>query len=136
MRKVSYRVEKCLELETSVKSFNDLSIFLTELIELDETASKETHYHELDKWMDPVYGLIRKQLEKYGFIEAAPSKGKTQPMDAEFWWAIYAVLSSVCYSMHLKSQTAYHHSSAWERNQALMGDIQDIIELKSNETIV
>jgi len=136
MKKVSYRVEKCLELQTSQESFDDLIIYFKTLQELDKTASKQTHYHELDKWMDPVYGFIHKQLKKYGFIEAAPLKGLTQPMDAEFWWAMYSLIGSACYSIHLKSKAAHHHSSAWERNQALIGDIQDIIEHKSKETII
>ena len=134
-KKFSHTVEKCFKLETSRESFDDLTIFLEKLQELDKTASKGTHYHNLNDWTRPNYDFLHNQLEKYGFIEAAPLKGLTQPMDAKFWCTVYDVMGSVIYSVHLKSKAAYHHSSAWERNQALMADIQDIIKFKPKETI-
>ena len=134
IRKFSYSVQKCLEANTSKMSFNDLNTFLVRLQELDAKASKKTHYEKLDEWLDTVYDFLHKQLNKYGFINGGAAMGKEQPTDAAFWWAVYNVMSSVIYSIHLKSVTEYHHSSAWERSQALMADIQDIIEFKPSKT--
>ncbi len=131
MRKYSYGVERCLEAPTSEESFNDLSDFLENLQVLDVTASKRTHYHQLNEWSDAVYKYVRNKLDKYEFVNAS----QNQNNDAAFWFLIYQVISSVIYSVHLKSEAAHHHASAWERNQALMADIEDIITYKESKTI-
>ena len=131
MKEFSLIVEKSLEAKTSQESFDDLNGFLEGLQALDKIASKGTHYDRLSEWSDAVYAYVHNKLEKYGFIQAS----KDQPVDANFWWLIYQVVGNVCYSVHMKSQTAVHHSSAWERNQALIADIEDILEFKSKDTI-
>ena len=132
MKEVSYSVEKCLKANVTKLGFDEVAVFFKELQELDKTACKETHYHKLDEWMDPVYKLVRARLESFGFVNAS----KEQPVDAAFWWNVYAVVSHVCYSVHMKTSVARHHASAWERSQALIADIQDIIEFKSSVTIL
>jgi hypothetical protein len=132
----SYRVREAIATEVGLDAFQELTEFLELLRGLSKTASKQTHYHKLDEWSDAVYGFVHKKLEEHGFINAAPLKGLEQPRDAEFWWKVYAIVGSVCYSPHLKTQVAWHHSSAWERNEALMADISDLIENKPKETIL
>ena len=68
----------------------------------------------------------------FGFINASPK----QHVDAAFWWLIYGLMSNVHFSLNLKTEVAYHHASAWERSQALMKDVEDIIEHKSKHTIL
>ena len=131
MKEFSHRVDKCLEAETSQESFDDLRGFLEGLQALDKIASKGTHYDRLSEWSDAVYAYVHNKLEKYDFIQAS----KEQNQDATFWFLIYQVVGNVCYSKHMKSQTAVHHSSAWERNRALIADIEDILEFKSKDTI-
>ena len=131
MLKFSHRVVECLDVSTSVDSFNDLSKFLADLYELDKTASKGTHYDRLDVWLEAVNRGVRNNLEKYGFVNAS----KEQNDDAAFWWLIYQVVGGVCHSVHMKTSVANHHASAWERNQALIKDVEDIITFKNEETI-
>jgi len=107
-----------------------------EIIELDKTASKGWSYDRLDEWQDPVYKLIHARLKKYKFVNGGAAMGIKQPVDAEFWWGIYAVMSHVCYSVNMETEVVRHHASAWERSQALIKDIEDIIEFKSTETIL
>jgi len=136
MKQVSYSVEKCLKANVTVPGFNDLSVFLAELLELDKTASKQTHYEKLDDWLVPVYKLVRQRLKNFGFINGGAAHGIKQPTDADFWFLVYGVVNNVCYSPNLETQVSHHHSSAWERSQALIKDIQDIIEFKSSVTIM
>jgi len=135
-KKIGYRVEEALKPEVGQQAFDDLTTYLELLESLRDTASKQTHYDKLDEWSDVVYGFVHDKLNEYGFINGGTAMGKKQPRDAEFWWKIYAVVSGVIYSPNLISRTAHHHSSAWERNEALIADITDIIELKSEETII
>lgn len=134
-KQFSFIVDEALKANVSQKAFDDLLKYLEFLESLRETASKGTHYDRLDEWNDKAHGFIHDMLDKYGFINGGAAIGLTQPIDANFWWMIYRVINSICYSNHLKTQVASHHSSAWERNEALIGDIHDIIEFKPKGTI-
>jgi hypothetical protein len=135
MKTISHRVKEALETPVGFDAFQELTEFLELLRGLSKTASKQTHYHKLDEWSDAVYGFVHKMLDKYGFINGGAARGLEQLRDAEFWWKIYAIVGSVCYSPHLKTQVAWHHSSAWERNEALIADIEQLIENKPPTTI-
>ena len=133
---LSYRLKKALETPVGEQAFDDLKKYLEYLIGLRETACKETHYTRLDEWNVKAYGFIHKMLDKYGFINGGAAMSLEQPRDAEFWWGIYSVVSGVCYSRNLKTSVANHHASAWERNEALIADIEQLIEFKTKETIL
>jgi hypothetical protein len=70
---------------------------------------------------------VRNKLNKYGFINASPEQND----DAAFWWLIYGLVNGACDSVYMKTTGSRHHASAWERNQALMADIEDIISFKN-----
>lgn len=123
----SFRVDDCIKAETSEESLNDLKCYYEDLLRLNENASKNTHYDRLSEWSDAVYAFVHNKLGKYGFVQAS----NEQNQDARFWFLIYQVIGGVCYSKHMKTQVAAHHSSAWERNQALLGDIEDILKHKT-----
>lgn len=135
MKEFSYKVEKALQVEVGQQAFDDLLKYLELLESLRETACKETHYARLNEWSDKAYRFIHDMLKKYEFINGGAAMGLQQPRDAEFWWVMYALTTDVCYSRHLKTDVSNHHASAWERNEALIADIRDIIEFKSEETI-
>lgn len=111
----------------SKEAVDDLRLFKTLIEGLSETASKKTHYQDLDKWDHSVYEYLHEMLKKYGFVNGNPDANALIP-DANFWWKIYGVVSSVIYSPHLKSEVSSHHSSAFERNSALVFEITDVLK--------
>jgi len=128
---MDYPIQKCL----SVKGVSDKAyskIFgLLKILQLSSlSASKETHYEGLNEWEDPIYGYVHKMLHKFGF-----HNGKLhQKPDSEFWWTIHNLVTDICYSSSLDTKVSSHHSSAWERNEALIKDLNIIItELKIKE---
>ncbi len=106
----------------------DLKLYYNLLQSLSSTASKKTHYDKLNEWSDKAYGFIHDMLKKYGFKNGQPEVNKLNN-DASFWWAIYGVLSSICYSPYLETEVAIHHSSAWERNKAMIAEMKSLIDL-------
>ena len=126
MTPVSHSVEECIKSEgVSTDTLKDLKPFYELLEKLSSTTSKNTHYDRLDEWSTVVYGYVHGMLNKYKFVNG----GMNQNPDAKFWWKVYAVVSNVIYSPNLKSMTTPHHSSAWERNEALKLDIKSIIDI-------
>lgn len=127
--KVFHRVREAVKIDgVSDECASDVKQFKELLDELSETTSKETHYHNLDKWSDQAYGHVHDMLKKYGFKNGDVEANKKNP-DASFWWSIYGIVSFCIYSPNLETQVANHHSSAWERNEALRKDIQDLLNL-------
>jgi hypothetical protein len=110
----------------SFDAVTDLRDFIEFLDHLSHKASKKTHYHELDYWRNATFGFVREKLTKYGFINGDP-EANAKNSDATFWWKVYSILSNVIYSPHLKSEVTYHHSSAYERNEALILEIEDVL---------
>lgn len=105
----------------------DLKAYYELLQSLSSTASKGTHYDKLNEWSDEAYGYIHTMLKKYGFKNGEPEENKKN-VNASFWWAIYGALSSIHYSPYLKTQVALHHSSAWERNEAMIAEMKVIVD--------
>jgi len=127
--KYSYSVEKCLNHEgVSEKCLSDLIPFKELLDSLEPTASKNTHYDRLDEWSDKVYEYVHDMLKKHGFVNGNMEANAKIP-DAGFWWKIYGVVSDVCYSSNLNKTAlvATHHTSAYDRNEALRKDVDVII---------
>ena len=104
------------------KSKKELTKFLNEISELSKLASKNTHYDKIDEWYFSVYGLVRKRLKKFKFING----GKIQNNDAKFWLEIYGIIGSITWSKYLKTDVERHHASAYSRNVALIKEIEDI----------
>ena len=126
--KCSYNVEKTINNSEKVseKCKQDLLVYLNLINELSKTASKKTHYVNLEEWSNSSHKFIDKMLKKYKFVNGNSEANEKLP-DAKFWWNIYGVLSSIHYSPNLKTNVDIHHSSAWERNEALRLDIEYII---------
>lgn len=125
--KYSHSVEICLSHEGASDScLKDMTPFKDLLDELDVTASKSTHYHKLDEWTSQVFGYVQEMLKKYDFKNGQPEVNEKNP-DASFWWKIYSVVSNVIYSTHLETKVSSHHSSAHDRNSALIKDVDVII---------
>ena len=124
----SYSVFKCIEAgPVSEKVMTDLKKFYEFVDNQTSTASKHTHYYDLDKWSDLIFSYVNKMLNKYKFVNGGRAMGIEQNPEANFWWMIYSVVSNVIYSPHLKTTVVSHHSSAFERNEALKLEITDII---------
>jgi len=120
----SYDMKECLDcVNVSNESLIDLSNYLNLINELSITASKNTHYEKLDEWSTLVYDYIHKMLNKYGFVQAV----QEQNPDAEFWWCLYGLLSNIIYSPNLITEVSNHHSSAFERNEALKLDLEYLL---------
>lgn len=96
---------------------------------MTDKACKGTHYEKLNDWSDPTFQFVHDMLEKYGF-KSGDMVGNEKNVDALFWWKIYDVVSNVIYSLNMKLTVlvAIHHSSAFDRNEALKKDIQVIID--------
>ena len=110
----------------SIDAVNDLKAYVDYLEGLRAIASEKTHYHELNVWSNKAFEFVHAMLKKYGFVSGDPEANALNP-DASFWWKVYSIVSNVIYSPHLKTQVAYHHSSAYERNEALMLEINDVL---------
>jgi len=104
---------------------DEINEFINLCISLRYITSKQTHYEKLNEWSDKVYDFIHKKLKKYGFKNGE----KEQNDNAIFWWYLYSLPNRTIYSKHLKTKVENHHSSAFERNEALILMLEDI---KSN----
>lgn len=111
----------------SKECIRDLHAYQYMVVEWQNTASKKTHYEQLEEWSKPAYGFIHDMLHKYGFVNGNPEANAKNP-EASFWWAVYGLISNIIYSPNLKSEVAYHHSSAFERNRALLAELNIIID--------
>ncbi|MGZ7506461.1 hypothetical protein [Vibrio parahaemolyticus] len=87
--------------------------------------STQTHYTGLDEWSEPIYERIRGEMYKHGFISGDVEGNKQKPL-GQFWFGVYSILSKITYSPNLNSEVADHHSSAKERNDALMIELNYI----------
>ncbi|RPI84081.1 MAG: hypothetical protein EHM34_04260 [Nitrosopumilales archaeon] len=126
---VSAALEDCIKCkDVSQQAYEDLLVFMAVLEGQRACASKDYHYKDLFYWDEAVYGFVRKMLTKYKFINGGAAMGLEQPADANFWWQVYGLVSNVCYSPNLHSKVASHHSSAFERNEALITDVQILME--------
>jgi hypothetical protein len=94
---------------------------------LRETSSKRTHYDRLNEWSDEVYGYIREKLAKFGHVSG--SLVNVASPNLSLWFEIYGLMSSVSYSPYLETQVARHHSSAYERNEALIMELKELNSL-------
>jgi hypothetical protein len=110
----------------SAEAITDLKAYADYVEGLRTIASEKTHYHDLNVWSDKAYEFIHAMLKKYGFVNGDPEANALLP-DATLWWMVYGLISNVIYSPHLKTQVAYHHASAYERNEALILELKDVI---------
>ena len=125
---ISQALQDCINCKNvSREAYVDVDQFLSFLEAQRDTASKITHYDRRSFWSDHVFGFVRNCLTKYGFVNAGAAMGIKQNPNADFWWKIYGLISNVCYSANLRSKVANHHSSAWERNEALITDVKILI---------
>ncbi len=126
--KIFFRTRECIEAgkNASLGAIEDAHKYLSLVQGWQGTASKRTHYTDLELWSEPAYEFIRKMLNKYGFINGNPEANAKNP-NANFWWQIYCLLSNIVYSPNLVSEVAYHHSSAFERNRALMIELNILL---------
>lgn len=123
--RISYSLTEAVEQKplASEKALKDLEGYLTLLKSLSTTASKQTHYHKLNDWSDVAYGYVHDMLKKYDFKNGGPDQND----NARFWWTVYGMVSSIHYSTFLTTNVALHHSSAFERNEALTKEIEYLI---------
>jgi hypothetical protein len=129
--KLFHRTEEIINIkEISLECYHDLMFFQDYLTQLSETASKKTHYVGLDEWSDSVHNFVDKKLKQYGFVNGKPEIIKP---NSNIWFNIYAMISNVIYSPNLKTKVANHHSSAFERNEALLKEIEIIINYYNNK---
>lgn len=128
MEKLSHRTKKLVSSLENVpkKCLEDLVSFKEILVYLRETASKHTHYHKLDEWSNVVYKFIHDKLDENGFKNGDPEANDKNP-GARFWWHIYGIMGGIHYSRHLNTQVANHHSSAFERNEAFIAEVDDVL---------
>ena len=120
--KVSHSMLETLKLKTSPESVEDLKLFIDLVETLRNRVSKQTHYHNLDEWTKPTFGFIHDMLKKYGFINGEPEINKLNK-DATFWYGLNSVVSNITYSPLLETSVSLHHSSAFERNEALYKEL-------------
>lgn len=93
------------------------------------SPSKKTHYDRLEDWANPVYSYIRTMLDKHGFKNGE----SVQLPAAKFWQMVYRMPSSIIHSPNLISEVSNHHSSADERNKALIIELWHVIYLMKKD---
>jgi hypothetical protein len=95
---------------------DDLNNFKKLLEDWTTKASKETHYYRLNYWEKAVLQFIVPKLDSdpslYSYM---------------FWLNMYKTVNSIALSPHLKTNVKRHHSSAYERNQALLVELNSIL---------
>ena len=89
------------------------------------TSSRHTHYAGLDEWVDAVNKFISVKLKKAGFKNGKREMNDRIP-DVVLWWTIYKITNSIINSEYLETKVALHHTSALERNNALINELYDI----------
>jgi len=128
-KKINWRwTENPTIMDASTEAKVAVTDFKRTCIGLREVASKKTHYQELDQWSDAVFGYAHRMLKRTGFKNGRPEENAKNP-SATLWWAIYGVVGSIIHSQYLQTRVASHHSSAWERNEALIMELQDLDDL-------
>lgn len=128
MNKISFRAEKAIKIlsNASMDAVSNIHKFKTFLECLRNTASKKTHYDNITDYLNPVYEYVHNELANFGFVTGEPEINKKNP-DASLWWAIFGIVNSITFSPHLKTNVASHHASAYERNEALILELEVII---------
>jgi len=115
---------------------DDFVLFYANLVFSREKHSKETHYNGLDEWRRFVYEMIHHALHKHGFVNGNP-EANAKNKDATFWNEVYGIAGSIIYSPYLVTDVANHHSSAYERNKALICELGLVIDsMKLNNVCV
>jgi len=128
-KKINWRwTEKPTIMDASTEAKVAVTDFKRMCIGMRDTASKKTHYQDLDEWSDVVFGYVHKMLKKTGFKNGRPEENAKNP-STTLWWVIYGVVGSITHSQYLQTRVASHHSSAWECNEALIMELQDLTEL-------
>ena len=126
--KISYQLEKCMEIDSiSLSCYHELCNFAKWLQDACDWTDRRTHYQGLDEWLTPKNQIISKNLDKFGFING---KGSTNN-DSAFWWVIHQL--EPCYSLNLVTEVSSHHSSAWERNNCMLIEIEHLISQFENK---
>jgi hypothetical protein len=104
-----------------------LNELLKHLNTAKETASKRTHYDLLDEWSHPVSNIVHQILRESGFKNGNQEYNK-QYTGIQFWWRIYEIWGSICYSKYLETEVSRQHSSAYERNNAFIQELEALKE--------
>lgn len=128
IERYNHRIDEILEVKgASSEALNDIKDYLEIITSLSDTASKKTHYDNLNEWSTKAYDFIHLSLKKYGFANGQPEVNKKNP-NALLWWNIYGMLSSITYSPNIRTEVSLHHSSAFERNEAMRMDLELLIK--------
>ena len=104
----------------------DVQEFINYCIELRKTASTEYFYDHITEYNNSIQDFIHKELKKYGFKNGNVEWCNSHP-DIAYWWEIYKMIDWIIYSPNLHTKTENHHSSAYERNEALIVELQYLI---------
>lgn len=108
-----------------MKTAENLKDDIDSLIALVEssgkTASKNSHYDDLDPWRKPIYAHLRNILDEYGFENGE----KDINDEVTFWWQIYNYFSNIIYSQYIQTDGPVHHASAFSRNAAFLEELKD-----------
>lgn len=108
--------------KVDVKLLHKVHDFLYLLENLN--PSKQTHYHQLDEWRNPITDFLHKVLNETGFVNGQGCSNE----ECSFWWSVYTSPDLIVFSNYLKTQVNNHHASAFERNEALIQFFEDIYE--------
>lgn len=122
---ISYRLKQIMEIESiSLDCYHQLFNLAMWLEEASEWASLNTHYQNLNDWADPLDKEIHKNLDR--FVYSFFRDKNTIPNDVRLWFEIYQL--DPCWSPNLVTKAEPHHSSAYERNQCLLMEINYLLE--------
>jgi len=111
----------------SNNAIKDVQGLLSICYSLRSTASHQGFYDGLKEWSTPIYDYIDNILKKYGFVNGDPEYNKRYP-DIQYWWGIYGMMNNIIYSPNLYTRYPNHHSTAYERNEALIVELEYLIK--------
>lgn len=121
--------------KTAKESQQDFKEFFELVKEQSVNASKRTHYDRLNEWSKPIWDRIHFLLEKYGFKNGEREENQKNP-NVVFWCFVYEMFSNIIYSPNLKTQTAHHHSSAYERNEAMIFELSEVFRINDDAELL
>lgn len=123
----TYFIERCLRIEKLPdQMYNELIDFYDIECKSTQSASRQTHGHQLKEWEKPLQRFIVDKMNGYGFTHGKALNDQKQ--EPRFWYDLYQLLDNIIDSPNLRTLVPKFSASAFERSIALKLDLEFIIE--------
>lgn len=120
-------IDDARNINASLEAKESVKELLSLCYKLRETASKNYGYDRLNEWSKPISDLISTILYRHGFKNGEKEYNDTLP-DVVYIWKVYETWTLIIYSPNLKTKVANHHASAYERNEAFIIELENLLK--------